>query len=102
MCIFFVIHIVKFILAQYRFNYAIIFALVTALIGCIVMGLALFGWGFRNLNAVERIILLPCSVMLILPKPLIANLIGGGISLVILGLAFIQSRRVHSVVQTDE
>lgn len=80
----------------------IIFALVTALIGCIVMGLALFGWGFRNLNAVERIILLPCSVMLILPKPLIANLIGGGISLVILGLAFIQSRRVHSVVQTDE
>ncbi len=62
----------------------IAFALITALIGCIILSIALGGWFKVNLSIISRIILLPCSILLIMPKPVFANIIGLAVSVVVL------------------
>ena len=54
----------------------IIFALITAVIGCLILSVALGGWFKVDLSIVTRLILLPCSILLIMPKPIYANIAG--------------------------
>ncbi len=64
----------------------IVFAFVTALIGCVFLAMALIGWGGRNLNMVSRLILVPCAICLFISHPVICNIIGlavGGLVLII-------------------
>ena len=58
----------------------IIFTMITAFMGCSLLAVILFGWAFRSLKAYERIILLPCSLFLIVPRPLGLNLAGMAIA----------------------
>lgn len=62
----------------------IVFALVTAVIGCIVLSIALGGWFKVNLSIVARIILIPCSVLLIMPKPVLLNVAGMIVTIAVL------------------
>ena len=51
-------------------------SVVTAMIGCAAMALALFGWSGRDLKAPERGILLVCAIFLMLNEPFILNIVG--------------------------
>ena len=62
----------------------IIFALCTATIGCCILSVALGGWFKVNLGIVSRLILVPCAILLIMPKPVIANFIGLAITIAVL------------------
>ena len=68
-------------------------SVVTALLGCAVIGLALFGWCGRDLNFFERIILIPCAVALMLNEPLWANAVGFVAAGVVMTLAVTQSKK---------
>ena len=54
----------------------IILVLITALIGCIVLAIGLGGWFRVNLSMISRILLVVGSVLLIMPRPIIANVVG--------------------------
>ena len=54
----------------------IVFAIVTAVLGCAVLGFAVSGWCIVNLSLPIRILLLPCAIMLIMPKPVWINGVG--------------------------
>lgn len=54
----------------------IVFALVTALLGSSLLSVALGGWFKVNLTVVSRILLFVFSILLIMPKPLLLNVIG--------------------------
>ena len=56
--------------------WAIVFAVATAFLGCILLAFASIGWSFKNINPIERILILACSVFLILPRPVWLNLVG--------------------------
>lgn len=73
----------------------IVFAVCTALIGCLVLSFALIGWGFGNLSAAERLILLACSIALIMPRPVWLNLVGMAACAVILGKRYRQFRAIN-------
>ncbi len=55
---------------------AILFAIVTAIMGCVILAMSLNGWMIKKLSMVSRILLFPCSIMLFLVRPLILNLVG--------------------------
>ncbi len=55
---------------------SILFAVVTAIVGCGVLSVSLNGWLFKDLGVISRILLFPCAILLILPEPLLANLAG--------------------------
>ena len=71
----------------------VILSVLTALMGCAIIGLALFGWCGRDLKIWERVILVPCAVALMLNEPLWANGIGFAVAAVILVLAIFQSKK---------
>lgn len=54
----------------------IILVLVTALIGCIVLAIGLGGWFKVNLSVISRVLLSAGAILLIMPRPVIANVIG--------------------------
>lgn len=63
---------------------------ITAMIGCAYMALALFGWSGRDLKRTERILLLLCAVCLMIKEPMILNVAGlvlGGVILVLANTA---------------
>lgn len=68
----------------FGFSASVAVSLVTAIIGCIVLALGLFGWFARDLKVYERVILCACAVMLVIKEPLILNGIGLVISAAIL------------------
>lgn len=60
----------------------IFFAIGTALLGCVLLSLAIIGWLFRDLGRLQRLAFLACGIALILPRPLWANaagLLAGGL-----------------------
>ena len=71
----------------------ILFAVVTAFIGCMLLAFSSIGWGFKNLHPAERVLLLACSVALILPRPIWLNLVGASASCVLLIPKFIQFQK---------
>lgn len=68
-------------------------SVVTAFLGCAVIGLAFFGWCGRDLKTWERVILVPCAIALMLNQPLWANGVGFAVVAVILGIAIMQSKK---------
>lgn len=54
----------------------IIFALITALIGCIILAIGLGGWFKVYLSVTSRFLLVIAAILLIMPRPFIANVIG--------------------------
>ena len=68
-------------------------SVITALLGCAIIGLALFGWCGRDLKPIERISLVPCAVFLMLNEPLWLNGVGFIISAVILLPAILKVRK---------
>ena len=68
-------------------------SVVTAFLGCAVIGLAFFGWCGRDLKTWERVVLVPCAIALMLNQPLWANGVGFAAVAVILGIAIMQSKK---------
>lgn len=62
----------------------IIFSLITAVLGSVVLSISLSGWFKVNLTLVSRAILFIAGIMLIMPEPLISNILGLMISLAII------------------
>jgi TRAP-type uncharacterized transport system fused permease subunit len=54
----------------------ILFAVVTAIMGCIILAMSLNGWMVVKLSIVARILLFPCSIMLFVVSPFIMNVAG--------------------------
>lgn len=67
---------------------SIIFSLVTALLGVLVLSVSLTGWLKSPLSWVSRIILFIASILLIMPEPLYGNLIGLLLAVAIMGIQF--------------
>ncbi len=55
---------------------AVVFAVVTAIIGCVILAMSLNGWMGVNLSIPGRILLFPCAIMLFVVSPAVLNLIG--------------------------
>lgn len=68
----------------------IILATITAVAGCGVIAMALIGWGGRVLSMLSRILMFPCGILLLMPRPLMANVAGTVFTIVIL---FIENKR---------
>ena len=71
----------------------IVFAIVTACIGCCVLAVALFGWCVTNISPVGRLLLLPCAIALILPRPMWANFAGAACTAAVIMLEVAYHRR---------
>jgi len=63
---------------------AIAIVLITALIGCLVLAIGLGGWFHVKLSVISRILLSASAIMLIMPKPIIANVVGAVTTAVVL------------------
>lgn len=75
----------------------VILSVLTAFMGCSIIGLALFGWCGRDLKLPERIILIPCSVFLMMDKPLWLNGVGFAVAAVVLGKAVLDWKKSKGV-----
>lgn len=64
----------------------IIFALTTALIGSIVLAIGLGGWFKCKLSKISRLLLVVSAILLIMPEPFIANIIGAAVTIIVLFL----------------
>ena len=62
----------------------IILVLITALIGCVVLAIGLGGWYKVKLSVISRFLLTIGAILLIMPRPLIANIMGAVIAAVVL------------------
>ncbi len=71
----------------------VLLSILTALLGCGIIGLALFGWCGRDLRGFERVALVPCAVALMMDQPLWANGVGFAIAALILGRAILEARK---------
>ena len=71
----------------------VILSVLTALLGCAIIGLALFGWCGRDLKIWERVLLVPCAVALMLNQPLWANGVGLVVALAILIPAILKGKK---------
>ena len=54
----------------------IVVAVVTAVLGCSILGFSVSGWAFCDLPVLVRILLLPCCIMVIVVRPLWVNVLG--------------------------
>lgn len=72
---------------------AVALCVITAMIGCAYMALALFGWSGRDLKITERVILLVCAICLMVKEPLILNVVGLIVGIVILVMANLSGKR---------
>ena len=79
--------------ATFGMSPMVILSVATAFLGCAILGLALFGWCGRDLKMLERVLLVPCAIALMLNQPLWANGVGFVVAAVILGLAILQSKK---------
>lgn len=75
----------------------VILSVLTAFMGCSIIGLSLFGWCGRDLKMPERIILIPCSVFLMMDKPLWLNGVGFVVAVVVLGKAILDWKKSKGV-----
>lgn len=70
----------------------VLLSMLTAFIGCAIIGLAFFGWCGRDLKWYERITLVPCSIALMMDRPLWLNGIGFVISAIILVKSIVDAK----------
>lgn len=71
----------------------IVSAILTAMAGCMLLAFVSIGWGFKNLNWPERVILAGCSIALILPRPIWLTVVGAAVGVALLGRNFWRFRR---------
>lgn len=76
---------------------AVVLSVLTALMGCSIIGLALFGWCGRDLRMPERIILVPCSIFLMVNEPLWLNGVGFVLAALVLGKAMLDCKKGKEV-----
>lgn len=71
-------------------TFDIVMAAITALTGCIIMGMAIAGWFIRDLHLGFRLLLVPCSIALLIsgPDSLMINAVGLTGALVVLGMNY--------------
>lgn len=62
----------------------ILFALVTAVIGCFILAMSVTGWMRGRLSMVSRLLLLPAAIMLFVVRPYYVNFIGIALTAAIL------------------
>ena len=62
----------------------VIMAIITAVIGCIILSMAVSGWGLRPLGLISRLLLAVAGVMMIISDPLWINGIGLALAAVVL------------------
>lgn len=74
----------------------IVFAVATACIGCGLLSVSLFGWCVTDISLIGRTLLLPCAIMLILPKPIWANFVGAACSTLIIVLEVMWRRKKNA------
>lgn len=77
----------------FGFTPMVMLCIITAMIGCAFMALALFGWCGRDLKKAERLILLACAVCLMLKEPLVMNLAGFVVGALVLVLAVLSGKK---------
>ena len=77
---------------------SIIFAIVTALIGCLIISASLMGWLKVHLSIISRIVLFPAGVMLFIVNPLYWNLIGILISGVVIAFEVFRNNTKKEIV----
>lgn len=58
-------------------------AVITALMGCVVLSVAVMGWLFHDIGIVQRLIYFACGIFLIMPRPMILNGVGLAIAVVL-------------------
>lgn len=80
-------------LGTFGMSPVVVLSIFTALVGCAIIGLALFGWCGRDLKPFERILLVPCAVALMLDQPLWANGVGLAVAGFILVGAILESKK---------
>ena len=71
----------------------VVLSVATALLGCAIIGLALFGWSGRDLKLWERIVLVPCAIALMVNQPLWINGVGFIVAAAILIPALISGKK---------
>ena len=70
----------------------IIFSVITALVGCVVLAVALFRWAFKDLSWVESLLLMPCAIVLVMPRPVWINIVGFAAAAIVIGRAYYISK----------
>ena len=71
-------------------------AVVTAVLGCVLLGACLYGWLIKNLSMVSRLLLVPCAIALIWPDILISA-VGLAAAAVILALSVKMAKEPKTV-----
>ncbi|MDD3253370.1 MAG: TRAP transporter fused permease subunit [Lachnospiraceae bacterium] len=69
---------------SFGFSANVVVSFITAMLGCMIMALGLFGWFFRDFKLWERILLLVCAVCLMLNEPFVLNVVGLAVAVVVL------------------
>jgi TRAP-type uncharacterized transport system fused permease subunit len=68
----------------------VVMAIITAVMGCVILSMAVSGWGFQPLGLISRLLLSVAGVMMIISDPLWINGVGlilAGVVLVVVGFA---------------
>lgn len=71
----------------------IVIAIITALLGCFVLSMAVSGWMIKKLNVPTRLILLVAGIMLIISGKPIISLIGLAIAAVVIAILWIRNKK---------
>ena len=62
----------------------VLWSIVTAMIGCVILGSSVVGWGGVKLPIPARLAIFPCSVALFLPEPIALNFVGLALTIIII------------------
>ena len=62
----------------------IAFSVVTALLGCCALSVAVIGWLFRDIGWLQRAVYFACAICLILPRPVAMNFVGLAVAVLLL------------------
>lgn len=62
----------------------ILWTIVTAAIGCVVLATAIIGWAGKNLPVWARLVLVPCSIVLFMPEPVFLNFVGLAVTIIVI------------------
>lgn len=76
---------------------SIVFAVITAILGCIAVSFSLTGWAKVKLSAVGRIILFPAGVMLFCAHPLWLNFAGLALAAVVVAAEVMAKRNKNNI-----
>lgn len=70
----------------------ILFAVITALIGCVIISASLAGWAVVKLHWLSRLILFPAGIMMFIVNPMYWNLVGIGLAVLVTSLEILKTR----------